>query len=86
VSSWYIRVNTFDDDFVDVSREHVENVRDLKETLQHQVGYSMDKMKILYAGRELQNHESLAWKERVYVCPVSKTCVFLDPNESKPTL
>ena len=64
----YIRVSTFEDQFIDVARAHFDNVAELKSYIEQFLGFPAHLLRILYAGRELQDHETLNWMDRVYAC------------------
>ena len=88
----YIRVSTFEDQFIDVARAHFENVAELKSYIEQFLGFPAHLLKILYAGRELQDHETLNWMDRVYACTRSakivravKTKCHLPAHQVPPT-
>jgi len=70
-----VRVTTFTDDIIDVPKVNVKHIINLKEVLCEHLECRVENIRLLHAGKELNDSDNVLFYNRLYACVVPIKCI-----------
>lgn len=70
-----IRVTTFTDDIIDVPKINIKHIIQLKEHLCEHLECRVENIRLLHAGKEINDSEEILHYNRLYACVVPIKCM-----------
>lgn len=86
MSCEYLRVLTFDDSVYDLPRTYLVKAKNVKDRLQTILNCPSETIKLLHAGREINDEQSIEMIDQVYACMVPVSCECDDEDMPRVTL